>query len=149
MHLTFRTSGCAERLAGSCEYYFQSLQYDPTGNKTPALCNKHFCDQLSCEKSILVTTILAKTSSTVKRKSGPAPRGGQAPPIHMLGPPINKLTLLKTAAFALNFKLWPPQVDCSAAGSNVNANSEISGVFRIYKRGRGPTFDKLKNIKLQ
>ena len=42
----------------------------------------------------------------------------------MLGPPINKLTLLKTAASVLNFKLWPhlrnarpPLVDCSAAGS--------------------------------
>ena len=23
-------------------------------------------------------------------------------------PPINKLTLLKTVAFVLNFKLWPP-----------------------------------------
>ena len=26
------------------------------------------------------------------------------------GPPINKLTLLKTAAFVLNFKLWPPKL---------------------------------------
>ena len=35
-------------------------------------------------------------------------RGGLAPPIDMLSPPINKLSLLKTAAFVLNFKLWPP-----------------------------------------
>ena len=33
---------------------------------------------------------------------------GPAPPIDMLGPPINMLTLLKTAVFVLNFKLWPP-----------------------------------------
>ena len=26
------------------------------------------------------------------------------------GPPFNKLTLLKTAAFVLNFKLWPPMI---------------------------------------
>ena len=34
--------------------------------------------------------------------------GGPAFPIYMLNPPINKLTLLKRAAFGLNFKLWPP-----------------------------------------
>ena len=28
-------------------------------------------------------------------------------PIDMLGPPINKLNFLKTAAFVLNFKLYP------------------------------------------
>ena len=33
---------------------------------------------------------------------------GSGLPIDMLGPPIKKLTLLKTAAFVLNFKLWPP-----------------------------------------
>ena len=40
-----------------------------------------------------------------RRQGGP---GGSSLPINMLGPPIKKLTLLKTAAFALNFKLWPP-----------------------------------------
>ena len=40
--------------------------------------------------------------------TGPAPQGGLLPPIDMLGPPINKLTLSKTAAFVLTFKLWPP-----------------------------------------
>ena len=59
-------------------------------------------------------------------KGGP---GVLASLFDMLGPPINKLTLLKTAAFVLNFKLcpplinaWPPQVDCSAAGSGGGAS---------------------------
>ena len=34
--------------------------------------------------------------------------GGSGPPIDMLGPPIKKLILLKTAVFVLNFNLWPP-----------------------------------------
>ena len=33
---------------------------------------------------------------------------GSGLPIDMLGPPIKKLTLLKTAVFVLNFKVWPP-----------------------------------------
>ena len=43
--------------------------------------------------------------------TGPALRGGLAPSINMLAfpPPINKLSLLKTAAFVLNFKIWPPK----------------------------------------
>ena len=46
--------------------------------------------------------------------AGPALRGGQGglvPPINMLDPPINKLSLLKTAAFVLNFKFWPPLIN--------------------------------------
>ena len=43
--------------------------------------------------------------------SGPATRGrgqrGLPFAIEMLGPPINKLTFLKTAAFVLNFELYP------------------------------------------
>ena len=39
------------------------------------------------------------------RQGGPV---GFDPPIHMHGPPIKKITLLKTAAFVLNFKLWLP-----------------------------------------
>ena len=36
-------------------------------------------------------------------------KGGLAPPIDMLAPPlINKFSILKTAAFVPNFKLWPP-----------------------------------------
>ena len=42
-----------------------------------------------------------------RRQEGGA-REDLAPPIDMLGPPINKLTLLKTEAFVLNFKLRPP-----------------------------------------
>ena len=34
--------------------------------------------------------------------------GGSGPPIDMLGSPIKKLTLSKTAAFVFNFKLCPP-----------------------------------------
>ena len=43
--------------------------------------------------------------------AGPAPRGrqeGPGPPFDMLGPQMNQLTVLKTSAFVLNFKLWPP-----------------------------------------
>ena len=46
-----------------------------------------------------------------RRVAGPAPRGGQGAfpsPIDMLGPPINKLSLLKTAAFVLNSNFGPP-----------------------------------------
>ena len=39
------------------------------------------------------------------RQGGPV---GFGPPIDMHGPPIKKITLLKTAAFVLNFKLWLP-----------------------------------------
>ena len=38
-----------------------------------------------------------------RRQGGP----GGAPPIDMLGTPINKLSLLKTAAFVLMFNFWP------------------------------------------
>ena len=34
-------------------------------------------------------------------------RGAWLPQLTCLAPPINKLILLKTAAFVLNFKLWP------------------------------------------
>ena len=51
---------------------------------------------------------------------------GPAPQSTCLAPPTNKLTLLKTAASVLNFKLGPlpdkrlaPQVDCSGAGSGL------------------------------
>ena len=38
-------------------------------------------------------------------------KGGPGSPVDMLAPPppINKLPLLKTAAFVLNFKLFPPK----------------------------------------
>ena len=38
-------------------------------------------------------------------------QGGRGSPIDMLGPPINKVALLKTAAFVLYFKLWPPLIN--------------------------------------
>ena len=51
--------------------------------------------------------------------------GEAYPPIDMLGPPIDKLFLLNTAAFVRNFKLcppltnaWPLSVDRSGAGSD-------------------------------
>ena len=39
--------------------------------------------------------------------SRPAPKRGGGPLNRHAWPPINKVTLLKTAAFVLNFKLWP------------------------------------------
>ena len=53
-----------------------------------------------------------RSPTTKSRLRADAKEGGGAgepgPPIDVLGPPINKLTLLKTAAFVLNFKLCPP-----------------------------------------
>ena len=45
------------------------------------------------------------TRAGAKGARGPAP-----PQSTCLTPPINKLLLLKTAAFVLNFKLWPPLI---------------------------------------
>ena len=47
------------------------------------------------------------------KKAGNSLRAGAkggpgSPNRHACPPPINKLTLLKTAASALSFKLWPP-----------------------------------------
>ena len=50
---------------------------------------------------------LVQISTSYLRVPGPAPRGSLAPQLLCLAPPINKLTLLKTAALVLNFKLWP------------------------------------------
>ena len=74
-----------------------------------------------------------------KRTKLMVPRGG-------LAPPFNKLTLLKTPAFVLNFKLcpppliyaWPPLVVCSAAGSPrvTELCQTLSMVFVAYGQGR-------------
>ena len=40
----------------------------------------------------------------LRSRAGPAP-GGAGPAIDMLGPPINKLTLMKTAVFVLKFQI--------------------------------------------
>ena len=45
------------------------------------------------------------------RRQGGGPNGGCLPPIDMLSTSINKLTHLKTVAFVLNFKLWPPLIN--------------------------------------
>ena len=56
---------------------------------------------------------LVATSASAEHDPGPAPRGegiqgGPGPLIDMPGPSVSKLTILKTAAFVLNSKLWPP-----------------------------------------
>ena len=82
----------------------------------------HFSSMLSI---VIVILVVKVDSQRIPRKSPPAlpsklrqgqqnaasglvPRGAWPPPIGMLGPPINMFTLLKTATFVFNFKLWPP-----------------------------------------
>ena len=55
---------------------------------------------------LIQKTQIARKLDRAGAKKGAS--GGPALPIGMLGPPINKLTLLKTVAFVLNFKLCHP-----------------------------------------
>ena len=65
-----------------------------------------------------------------RRQGGPGKPG--PPNRHACPPPINKLTFLKTAVFALNFKLWPlllikvwpPEVNRSGAGSDLTVTTK-------------------------
>ena len=52
--------------------------------------------------------VILSTHPVLVGQAGPERRRGPGTPIDMLGPPINKLTLSKTAAFVPNFKLRPP-----------------------------------------
>ena len=51
------------------------------------------------------------STSVNVRASAQEGQGGPGSPIDMLGPLINKLTLLKTVALVLISKLWPPLIN--------------------------------------
>ena len=83
-------------------------------------------------------------------------KGGPGPPVDILGLPINKLTLLKTAVSVLNFKFWlplinvrPPLVECSAAGPAVPVGSEMGNILSSAMNCSDERFFMLTVFKLQ
>ena len=98
----------------------KSTKSSQTNQFMEARCNKADYDVVTIVFSFMQLTALTAVIFAWaglefdSRAAGPVPRGSQgvlAPPIDMLGPPINKLTFLKREAVVLNFKLWLPLIN--------------------------------------
>ena len=68
--------------------------------------NRIQCRQRFATAATFLRSCVAQARAGAKR--GP---GGPSPPMVMLYPPIKRLSFLKTAAFVLNFKFWPPLIN--------------------------------------
>ena len=89
-----------------CAEHLEPLENTPLTTIVPIESNMfYFLNHL--QKILLSTFGVNKVPERIL-VSGPAPRRCLAAQSTCLDPPINKLSISKTAAFVLNFKFWPP-----------------------------------------
>ena len=92
----------------------------------------YFYNNYRCIKGVATKAMSPPNPSWTKTRilAEPAPRKprGSGPPIDMLVPPIKKLTLLKTTAFELNFKLCPPPPPMNALTGPSKSTAQLQAL---------------------